>query len=184
MKKALLLLPIILLAISSSVFAKKDKDVVDILSPEGVYEEVIQIPNTTQSELFNRAKTWILQNMMTDDNNIMFDDKEYTINNNGTLKIDPKSTFMWVIKSGVTNFKFHVWLKDGKYKFRIDNVSAYVILHANNAIAPHILLYPELEDSKQGPHVKGQINDRMTEFIAAFKKGMATSEKQNSNNNW
>jgi hypothetical protein len=183
MKKILLLLPILLLVISTASFAKgKDKDYIEVLSPDGVYEEVIQIDNVSQAELFNRAKKWILQNMITGDNNIMFDDKEFTINNNGSLKIDPKSTFMWVIKSGVTNFKFHVWLKEGKYKFRIDNVSAYIILHANNAVAPHILLYNELESSKQGPHVKAQANDRMVAFIAAFKRGMATSAKQQDNN--
>jgi len=181
MRKIISLSTILFFAFTTFAFAG-NKEREDILGDDGVYEEVVQMPDIIQAELFKRAKTWILENMMTSDNNIMFDDKEYTINNNGSLKLDPKTSLMWAIKAGSANFKLHVWLKDGRYKFRVDNLSANIILHANDVVAPKMFLYSELADSRQGTNLYRQINEKMAAFVLAFKKGM--NETASEKNDW
>lgn len=189
MKKVLILMSCLLMAFSFTAMAGKKEDEVAYLlqNKDGswAYEEIVQIPNITKEELFKRGKAWILENMKTGDNNIAFDDKEFTINNNGTMKIDSKTFFSWAITEGAFNFKFHVWLKDGKYRFRVDNVVAYLIVNANNALSPKTVLYSEMEedDNKGTRYMKAQINDNLVPFVAAFKRGMASATTQ-AKNDW
>ena len=169
MKKLFVLLSVLCLTVSSHTWGQEKEDNLT-LNKEGVYEEVVQLPGASQADIYKHAKTWIQENMKTDDNNIFFDDKEYTINNSAALKINPKNSFSWIIKEGATEFKFHVWSKDGRYKLRIDNVVAHIIINERSVISPKTFLYSELKDNKLGSYLKDDINEKMAAFIQAFKK--------------
>lgn len=181
MKKIIYTLSLLLM----SVLSVKAQDFVlteDKNSGEGYYEEVVQIPNVSQQDLYQRAKEWIIANFKTADNNIGFDEKEFSIVNSGAFKVDQKKTMGWAVYDGTTDFKFHVWLKDGKYKFRIDNVSFH-ILYASwpDGMKTKTENYSDLGDSKMGKYLKEQANDNFGALVKAFKGGMAKQQTQKKN---
>lgn len=69
-----------------AAFAFKKDDV----SGDAYYEEVVQLDNVKQADIYKRAKTWIIANFKTEDNNINFDEKEYQMVNATALKVDEK----------------------------------------------------------------------------------------------
>src|SRR5690242_12576302 len=107
MKQYLLFLSLLFIGISP-VIAQDDEEQPFLTKDESTgdyaFEEVIQIPNVKKEELFDRAKKWILATMKTADNNITFDDKEYSAVNTGAIKIDPKSFFTVAVQQGAFDF--------------------------------------------------------------------------------
>ncbi|HLO70183.1 MAG TPA: DUF4468 domain-containing protein [Flavipsychrobacter sp.] len=144
------------------------------------YEEVVQLSNVTQMELYSKAKKWIIANFKTGDNNISEDEKEYNIVNSAALKIDKKKTMGWAVYDGTTDFKFHFWAKDGRYKIRIDNV-AFQILYASypDGTKTKSETYGTLKsNSKIDNYLKGQADEKLLAVIQAFKKGMTAAPSQ------
>ncbi len=157
-----------------SLVLKKDE-----VSGDSYYEEVVQLPGLTQADLFKRSKTWVLANMKTVDNNISFDDKEYTIVNSTAVKVDKKKYLTYWIDDGLIEFKFHVWLKEGRYKFRIDNIVYHLVINRGvKGISPRTTGYNELEDDKGDRYLKEQASDKLSALIDVFKKGMLSEPKQ------
>jgi hypothetical protein len=143
------------------------------------YEEVVPLANLKQTDIYQRAKTWVIANFKTADNNINFDDKEYSMINGTAVKIDAKKTMGWAIYEGLYDFKFHVWVKEGKYKFRIDNIS-YNMFYASYPDGKKTKngAYSDISDNKIGKYLKEQADEKLAQVVAAFKKGMATDQKQ------
>lgn len=143
------------------------------------YEEVVLLENLKQADIYQRAKTWLIANFKTADNNINFDEKEYTMTNATAIKIDAKKTMGWAIYEGLYDFKFHVWVKEGKYKFRIDNIS-YNMFYASYPDGKKTKngSYGDISDNKIGKYLKEQADEKLAQVVTAFKKGMATEQKQ------
>jgi hypothetical protein len=154
------------------------------------YEEVDTINNQTQVDIFKKAKSWIMANMKTGDNNIVFDDKEYSIVNSAAFKIDQKRFGNHGIEDGRMDFKFHVWARDGRYKFRIDNIT-YNLMMGNGynivtgAWTYHNTksqVYSELDDKKFDRYLKEQTAEKLHNLIVVFRKAMATDGTEDKKN--
>ncbi len=151
----------------------------DEVSGDSYYEEVVQLPGISQADLFKRSKTWIIANMKSVDNNIIFDDKEYSIVNSSAVKVDKKKYTTYWIDDGLIEFKFHVWLKDGRYKFRIDNIVYHLVINRGAmGISPRTSGYNELEDNKGDRYLKEQASDKLLALIEVYKVGMQSDPKQ------
>ena len=181
MKKTLIVLIILSLChISSKAQEGSLKFKKDETSGAYYYEEVDTLNNVSQPDMFKRAKLWVMANMKTGDNNIVFDEKEYSIVNSAAVKVDPKRFSNHGIEDGSMDFKFRVWVRDGRYKFRIDNIS-YNLLMGNGynvmtrAWTYHnskTEVYSELEDDKLGRYLKEQTAEKLNNLILAFKNTM------------
>lgn len=78
------------------------------------YEDIVPVNNITKEEMFGRAKAWVLSTLKTVDNNVQFDEKEMSIYNSSTVLLKNANEYL--------NFKISILFKDGKYKFRFDNL--------------------------------------------------------------
>ena len=118
--KKVLLVALSLLMITPVVQAKdKEEEVKVVLVKEDnsdnyYYEEVVPVESVTKEEMFKRAKDWVLSKLKTADNNIQFDEQNLSIYNSSVILLENSTDVM--------NFKISIYFKDGKYKFRIDNV--------------------------------------------------------------
>ena len=167
---------ILTLAFLSPLFAQDDASLtfkLDESSGDYYYEEVVSAADIKQDELFKRAKTWVVANMQTADNNISADEKEFTIVNGGAIKLDDKWQHQFIM-----SFKFHVWLKDGKYKLRIDNIN--FLIHPIDGSANLIKSYADLDKYYMRKILREQANEKFTIFLGNFKKGMSSTNK----NDW
>jgi hypothetical protein len=127
--KKVLLVALSLLMMAPAIQAKdKDKEEVKIVlvkddnSDEYYYEGVVTVEGVTKEEMFKRAKEWVLTRLKTSDNNIQFNDKDFSIINNATIVIDSWTKGIVFYSGGYTNFKITLLFKDGKYKFRFDGL--------------------------------------------------------------
>lgn len=184
------LLSVLLLAIiSMPAFAEKDEKPrltfkTEEVGGDAYYEEVVQAGDLSQEVLYKRAKDWVIANFKTGDNNINFDDKEFTITNSAAMKVEPKSFFTHAIFDGLMDFKFHVWVKDGKYKFRIDNIS-YLLLEGNeNSKQTQRGSYSELKDNKYSRYLKGIAEEKLYGLAYVFKDAMKNEAKVQKKEDW
>ena len=151
---------------------KKDQEEVPVIivkdSATGTYafEQVVEVPDVKKEELYSRAKTWVTVNVKSGDNNNVFDDKEGTIINTGSLKFGGKKAFRWAVKDGVFDFKLQLQFKDGRFKIHIGNITAFI-----NDIArgERTMAYAELDSDKAAAYSRDQINIKLAAFIAALE---------------
>ncbi len=132
------------------------------------YEEVVEVPQSAQSVIFERAKNWVMSNFKTADNNIVYDDKEFHIVNTAAIKIDPKGFFTNIIVNGTMDFKFQAWFKDGKYRYRIDNMTYYLSTNGG-PVTEH---YSELKDNKMSNYLRRQASEKVSGILNNFKASM------------
>lgn len=187
MKKALMLFSLITL-FAVDVFAQDDVEILkkDDATGDFYYEEVVTADGLKQDELFKRAKAWILANLKTGDNNITFDDKNYSTVNTGAMKVKTLKSMSLVIHDGYFDFKFHVWCKDGRYKLRLDNVMFYVVVSQTmQGTTSRTYSYTELKDKKLDQHLKKDANSKLSSLATIFKQDMAKSAAEvKQNNDW
>lgn len=165
----------LLTVLSVNLFAQSDDAALlkkDAATGTSAYEEVIKAPGVKKEELYARAKKWILANIKTQDNNISFNDNDFSAVNTAALKVDEKNFFSAICHGGVFDFKFNVTCKDERYKIRIDNIVYYVQMGQNYSVTLQTFSYDELKDNKQGRFFQEQANDRLKAFVAAFEKYM------------
>jgi hypothetical protein len=183
-----LLLILACMSLFSSLYAgDNDKSftpifVQDKSTGEYYYEEVVTATGAGKEELYNRAKKWIVANMKTADNNIIFDDNGHTIVNATGIVLDKKNFFTVIIQEGVMSFKFHVWCKDGRLKLRVDNIIYNVVLnHRSNTFSPHTWTYGDLNNNRVGNNLKEQGNEKAAALIAMFKESVINNSDVKDN---
>ncbi len=188
MKRALMLFSLITL-FAVNVFAQDDVEILKKDDASGIYyyEEVVQAQGLKQDELFKRAKAWVLAKLKTEDNNIKFDEKDFSMVNTGAIKVDRKSFFTIAIQDGAFDFKLHIWCKDDRYKMRIDNIMFYLLMN----MGPEVGLtrktdaYEDLKDNKQGVYLKKQANTKLAALVATLKQDMTKAPAEvKQNNDW
>ncbi len=77
------------------------------------YEKVVTIDSVSKKDIYDKLKSWVIANVKTVDNNIMFDDANFDrIVTTPTISIEDNT---WTDNQTV-NFKLTVSFKDGKMK--------------------------------------------------------------------
>jgi hypothetical protein len=177
-----------------SVFANaQDKDATffkqDATSGDYYYEEVVEISGVKKEEIYDRAKKWVVANFKTADNNISFNDQEMSIVNSAAVKIDKKMFTGVLIQDGAYDFKFHVWVKDGKYKVRVDNIMYYLLIERSGGFAEKGLknetyAYGDLKDNKWSNYVKKQSADKTASVLAVMKDAVQNNTAPAKKDDW
>ncbi len=185
MKKIVLIFTLLICS-KSLLFSQDNPGLVfekDASSGDNFYEEVVTMNGVGQEELYKRAKNWVMANMKTEDNNISFEDKEFKIVNSAGMKVDPKSFITYAINDGIMDFKFHVWVKEGKYKLRVDNITYHLLINNGDSKSTRSESYNDVKDNKFGRYLRSQADEKLYSLVYVFKKAMkneATKEK----NDW
>jgi tRNA(Ser,Leu) C12 N-acetylase TAN1 len=127
MKKILLVAAMLFIAVPNMQAKGNDEEVKIVLIKEEssdnyYYEGVIPVEGVSKEEMFKRAKDWVLSTLKTNDNNIKFDEKEFSIITSSTFVVKETSRGATTLSSAQVNFKLIIQFKEGKYKFHIDNV--------------------------------------------------------------
>lgn len=184
--KKLLLATAATLILSANLFAQNIL-VADEATGDYYFEEVVQANGLSQAELFKRAKTWILATLKTGDNNITFNEEDFSAVNTGAIKIDKKSFITYYIDAGAFDFKFHVWCKEGRYKYRVDNIMYYILTKDGNGLTNRLTLtYSELkEKKKRDRYLQEQANEKLASFVTLFKQDMTKEASEvKKEDNW
>lgn len=147
MKKILLFAAMLLVA-APQMHAKGDEAEVKIVlvkeenSDNYYYEGIVPVEGVSKEEMFKRAKDWVLSNFKTGDNNIQFDEQSLSIYNSPIVKMKRITNHL--------NFKIAIYFKDGKYKFRFDNI--IFIMFSQTGVRytfPYGHKYPSKGDNKE-----------------------------------
>lgn len=84
-----------------------------------IMEGVVEVENSNQEELYNRAKLWMAGNLKSSDNQTLYDDESHQqIIASGNLLLDNKG--LQINRS--LNFKLSVFFKDGRFKYVVDQM--------------------------------------------------------------
>lgn len=123
MKKILLIAVTLFFTMPSMQAQDEDGEVKIVLVKEEnsdnyYYEGVVPVDGVTKEEMFRSAKDWVLSTVKTEDNNAKFDDQELSIFTTPTIVVKAINGR----NNDFVNFKLKLMFKDGKYKFRFDNL--------------------------------------------------------------
>jgi hypothetical protein len=125
------------------------------------YEGVVPIDGITKEEMFKRAKEWVLSTFKTEDNNAQFDEPNMVMFTSSTLALKVYKA----AKTDFVNFKLKVLFKDGKYKFRVDNVMVKTNMFFGYPPAPY-------NDTKMFVGAGAGYNRKLIEEINSALAGM------------
>lgn len=183
MKKLFLLALSILLV--NPILQAKDKEekeevktvlVKSETSDEYYYEGVVPVDGISKEEMFKRAKNWVLSKFKTGDNNIQFDEQNMVIFNSPTIIIEKFRNN----PGDFLNFKLRLQFKEGKYKFRFDNLIVKSNIFFNDPPKPYngIKMYP---GGKYNQWVIDQSNKALLSLALDLENIIKGNDKDN---NW
>ncbi len=188
MKKHLSVLTL-LLAFGFTAIAKEKEEFKEIVTKdeatgEYYYEAVVPVEGIAKEEMFKRAKTWVLSNLKTSDNNINADEKDLSIINTASVVLDQTKGWGWAITSGNIDFKLNVLFKDGRYKVRFDNIvinAMYVTGAGTSLQTISYTQYAKQRENKAARKFKQMVNEKMLAVAGgleqAVRNGDSSSKK-------
>jgi len=181
MKKILLVI-LSLLTVSPILNAKDEDYKVVVVKNETSgnysYEEVVTVEGVAKEEMFRRAKSWIIANLKTDDNNIQFDENNLNITNTATIVLKAAHGFNWALTHALVNFKLNIQFKDGRYKFVFDNIVVQAA-YADGIV--ETLNYDQVQrNNKPAKHLRQEVNEKLlaiaTQLGDVVKNGAAAKD--------
>jgi hypothetical protein len=104
--------------------AKGETLKLDSVTNKYILREVITCDSAlTRQQLYEICKDWVVRNLKSSDNNILFDDKEYKqITASGAIKTTDMPIAMCAISNCMADFKLTLNIKDGKVRYTIENI--------------------------------------------------------------
>lgn len=178
-------LVVLSLLLAAPVLQAKDKEedykVVVVQGENGnyQYEQVVNVEGVSKEEMFKRAKSWIIANMKTEDNNIRFDETDLSITNTATVVMKAASGFNWAITHGLVNFKLNLMFKEGRYKIIIDNIAVHAA-YADGIV--ETLGYDQLQrNNKPAKHIRKEVNEKLLSVATQLENAIKNGNKAKDN---
>ena len=177
MIKILSFISVLVIITGNVLMAQETKEPPTTLTKDAngfTFEKVIEIPNVSKVELYNRVKLWVTGNLKTVDNNISFDDQKKE--NISTSTAMPLKKNKWQYEADpYINFKITFAFKDGKLKV---NASDF-IYHYYTYFAPFDKLSKAVGvEKKFQPDTYEDFDIKFSALITSLQKA---AEK---NGNW
>lgn len=136
-----------------------------------IYEAVVGADSIKGDAIYNNAKEWLSRNLKSSDNNISFDKDSKTMTTTGNIHLENRVG--WCEHKDINlNFKFSVFVKDGRYKYIVENfyVSYYNVcgLGSNSPISEP---FEELDfGNKQKEKVYNEADTKVKGMISELEK--------------
>jgi len=163
---------------------------IDSTTGQVKYTEVIQVKDASKEKIYKKAKTWIASNFKSSDNMTETDDVNFEkLVGTGTLIVDSLRLPYWgkvYAKRAYINFKFIVFIKEGKCKYSIENFMLYYVGDMGIMIETDLIdIKPEKSnwtkgmraDLKKTAHER--VDKTIKKLILSFTKTITEDE-----NNW
>lgn len=130
------------------------------------FTEVIPVDSATADELYFRAREWFSRAFKSSTNVLQMDSKErMTLVGRGTIEVPPGSTFGPTRDArGFVHFTISIYLKDGRYKYEIDDAK-HETSWSRNIISAGSLYKSEADGSSIW---SGKINDSAFKYIKEY----------------
>jgi hypothetical protein len=187
-KKTILMTIVAMLCTFSTQLVKAQVPI-DSTTGQVKYTEVIQVKDASKEKIYKKAKTWIASNFKSSDNMTETDDVNFEkLVGTGTLIVDSLRLPYWgksYAKRAYINFKFIVFIKDGKCKYGIENFMLYYG-DGNSLIESDLIdIKPEMSKWTKGMRadfkktVYERVDKTIKKLILSFTKTITEDE-----NNW
>jgi len=165
---------------------------IDAETGKVVYTEVVDLNGLNKKDIYQKAKLWVVSNLKAGDNMVELEGSNSDqIVGTGNLVFDDIPTGYGngkrdKITSVNLNFKFIVFIKDGKYKYEVSNflltykwLNAYVWQEYSSdliEIAPAPLLKKETDIEEYRSRIKSTAHSALNSLIQDFKSAMSKSQ--------
>jgi predicted GH43/DUF377 family glycosyl hydrolase len=157
---------IAIICILTSLNLHAQEDVLPMENNQVIYTAVITVDSANKADLFRRAKKWIQHQYNTPKDVIQIDDAEGgEIGGAGSFKINYYS------RSPFITHHLNIMVKDGRYKYRIDNIRYSDNKGENFSIES----FPQSWAGKN--KLYKSIDEHIQEMIATLQSDMKTSDK-------
>lgn len=95
---------------------------IDSITGKVSYEKVVNLPGQTKQKNYEKAKSWIITTLKSSDNMTSVDNEDQLVGS-GTIALDSFKLPYWGASytPAKLNFKFIVYCKEGKVKYKVDN---------------------------------------------------------------
>ena len=175
--KYLLLIVTLLYAVPSNAKDSKiQPELISVDSTDGhyYYEKIVAIDSLKKEIIYDRLKTWVQANVKTADNNISFDDKNFSsIITTPTIALEDVNRGLYQLRRQEFNFKLVISIKDGKYKIAATGFNYYAGESTGGARFSGAL---ETLDIPKGYAVVAarSIDDSFLRFLKSLKSAVKT----------
>lgn len=148
-----------------------------VLTDDFKLEEVVRVESASKEQLFQNAKHWVFKLLKSSDNLIHLDDEN---NNNiiatANLMLETRVTFACMLHDTKLDYKLTIALKDGRYKYTIDNMIHRYVGNCGEGENIHRSAY--LKDigfsKKKRAKVYKEVDQKLKVIIADLKQSMVT----------
>lgn len=149
-----------------------------------VFTEVIEVKDKTKKQLYDKAKLWIVSTLKSGDNMVgLGGNNSDQIVGTGNLSIQNFSSDFRISDPSL-NFKFIVFIKDGRYKYELSN-TLFSYYHSSSTrtnvyrtsltqIKSPLSYSKKAVESFKSETIR-VVNENLTAIIKSFKENMITS---------
>ena len=150
------------------------------------YQKVVQAEGLTQAEIYERAKNWVLRTLKSGDNIIdLDDDKNESINATGNILLKDQTN---IYTKNVLNFKFNVYVKEGRFKVIVENFTLhYVLLNSESRITALEEGYKKegfFNGSKKTQKMYLDVDDNVKKMLADIEKAVKSGGLEEDADDW
>ncbi|WFB67017.1 DUF4468 domain-containing protein [Chryseobacterium sp. WX] len=165
-----------------------------LFSQELKYEEVVQVDSTiTKQELYNRSRSWFVNNFKEDGAILLVEDSSSgEITGDASLRYNTSKIYFAVqCTIGYVSFKTNIYVKDGRYKYVFHTFKHHGTDCRRNGAVNYGLLTleekppkPENEYPRKAPwnDIKEKTDEKMKLIISGLKEAM--NKPHETSNNW
>lgn len=189
MRKSILFTLALICTLPFYLTAKEKEDIKIVLVKEEhsdnyYYEGIVQAEGLTKAEMYDRAKDWILKNLKTTESSTRFDENNYSVISEATILLTPEKSALWMMTTGMANFKLDIQFKDERYKFRFDNI----VIATKGSNGSEAVSYGDLPKSNMRfnkgylRYVQKDSNNKFEQLAALLEK--AIKENIAANDEW
>lgn len=150
------------------------------------YQDVVTLEGETNLNIYNYAKNWMLSTLKSSDNMIQLDDSnKKQLIGNGTIALENRGGVPRM-ENCMINFKFKIDVKQGKYRFTINQFQHYYIqdgtrtYHSNlKDIRTYFWGEKSLKEKRQN-EIRNEVNEKMLLLIENMKTTISNSGSESS----
>jgi hypothetical protein len=148
----------------------------DAATKKFVYEAIVKVDSIKTEVIYNNAKEWIVRNLKSSDNNMSFDKESKTITSTGNMHLEDRGG-LCLYKEFNLNFKFSVFIKEGRYKYIIENFYiSYYKDCSQGKISPVSGAFENLDiGKKQNEKVFNEADIKFKSMISDLEKYIKSS---------
>lgn len=167
---------------------------VDSVTHKFKYEEVVQVSELKQNEIYDRSKNWIVRTLKSSDNAVNLDDPDKaSINATGNILLDNRYGGLLMFTNITLNFKYSVYCKEGRYKVVVDNFTLNYYVNLAGSGDRQLRITPLEEGFKKEGAYKAnkptnktfiEVDQKINAMISNLKSSVENGKVRGDKSDW